>query len=111
MRICPYVTNEEYKKVFKEHDKNDNMPVTNISAIEADKYCALVGGRLPTSKELENEFCPLWEWTSTTNDSGLRVLRGGSWDDDLENVRASFRSGNEPGDRNYGIGFRCITEK
>ncbi|MDC1022758.1 SUMF1/EgtB/PvdO family nonheme iron enzyme [bacterium] len=63
----------------------------------------------------------VWEWTADwyavyssgaqTDPTGpasgpLRVLRGGSWDDDGANLRSAKRSYNTPSSRNYGIGFR-----
>ncbi len=36
-----------------------------------------------------------------------RVLRGGSWDDDSDYVRAAFRFNSEPDDRGGSMGFRC----
>ena len=42
---------------------------------------------------------------------GLRVLRGGSWYDDPVGLRASDRSGGQPGgERRSDIGFRCARE-
>jgi formylglycine-generating enzyme required for sulfatase activity len=40
----------------------------------------------------------------------MRTLRGGSWYDDPKLVRASYRSGYEPGYSSYAIGLRCIGE-
>jgi formylglycine-generating enzyme required for sulfatase activity len=37
-----------------------------------------------------------------------RVLRGGAWDDDPWYLRSAFRFGDGPGDRDDGIGFRCV---
>jgi formylglycine-generating enzyme required for sulfatase activity len=34
-------------------------------------------------------------------------MRGGSWNNNPENVRASNRNRNEAADRNNNIGFRC----
>ena len=39
-----------------------------------------------------------------------RTLRGGSWNNYPSNVRASIRSGFEPGVRFYSFGFRCLWE-
>jgi formylglycine-generating enzyme required for sulfatase activity len=42
----------------------------------------------------------------TTEPCTYRVLRGGSWDNDPQNLRATRRYGNSPGFRNVNIGFR-----
>jgi serine/threonine-protein kinase len=36
-----------------------------------------------------------------------RVLRGGCWINSRNSARGAFHAGNEPVNRNYGIGFRC----
>lgn len=35
------------------------------------------------------------------------VLRGGSWNNNIRNVRASNRNNNDPDNWNNNIGFRC----
>jgi len=37
----------------------------------------------------------------------VQVLRGGAWNNQLDNVACAIRNGNEPDDRNNNIGFRC----
>jgi formylglycine-generating enzyme required for sulfatase activity len=37
-----------------------------------------------------------------------RVLRGGSWYGSARDVRAAYRSGDPPSDRDFGIGFRLV---
>jgi hypothetical protein len=37
-----------------------------------------------------------------------KTLRGGSWNNNPRNVRASNRNRNEPGKRNNNNGFRCL---
>lgn len=37
----------------------------------------------------------------------MAVMRGGSWNNNPENVRVSNRNRNEPENRNNNIGFRC----
>jgi formylglycine-generating enzyme required for sulfatase activity len=65
----------------------------------------------------------VWEWTAdwyVTYAPGSivalpasgqnRALRGGSWNDDPWNARASVRFWFEPGYRNYNVGLRCAEE-
>jgi len=40
--------------------------------------------------------------------SASRVIRGGSWNDGAQLVRAAFRYRNVPSDRYDGVGFRCV---
>jgi formylglycine-generating enzyme required for sulfatase activity len=39
-----------------------------------------------------------------------RVMRGGSWNNDPQYVRVSYRDGGVPAYRNYVVGFRCAGE-
>jgi hypothetical protein len=39
---------------------------------------------------------------------GLRVLRGGSWNNNRNNARCSYRNRNNPNNRNDNIGFRVV---
>jgi formylglycine-generating enzyme required for sulfatase activity len=41
------------------------------------------------------------------NDGSSKVLRGGSWSSTDINVRAPYRSSNDPASQYYNIGFRC----
>ena len=38
---------------------------------------------------------------------GAKVLRGGSWNNNMRNVRSSNRNRNRPDNRNNNVGFRC----
>ncbi|MCV6589340.1 MAG: SUMF1/EgtB/PvdO family nonheme iron enzyme [Marinobacterium sp.] len=40
--------------------------------------------------------------------SSYRVLRGGGWNVDPEDLRAAFRNGNQPGSRGSSVGFRVV---
>jgi formylglycine-generating enzyme required for sulfatase activity len=40
--------------------------------------------------------------------AGPRVLRGGAFDDDAGDLRASGRYGSVPGARGRNVGFRCV---
>jgi len=36
------------------------------------------------------------------------VLRGGSWDFDLDYARCAYRDDGDPGDRFFNLGFRVV---
>jgi formylglycine-generating enzyme required for sulfatase activity len=40
----------------------------------------------------------------------VRVLRGGSFNNDTRNLRAANRNRNAPDNRNNNIGFRCVRD-
>jgi hypothetical protein len=42
--------------------------------------------------------------------SKVRVLRGGSFNNDTRNLRAANRNRNAPDNRNNNIGFRCVRD-
>ncbi len=46
---------------------------------------------------------------SARSDSGLRALRGGSWDDRPARVRAAYRDTYYPDSRSYTNGFRLVS--
>lgn len=45
------------------------------------------------------------------NSGAERMLRGGSWYDNNNNVRVANRFRNRPDNRNYGNGFRCVSAR
>jgi formylglycine-generating enzyme required for sulfatase activity len=44
--------------------RNPLLPSLGASSKQAEEYCKWAGGRLPTSDELQGQFCPIWEWAS-----------------------------------------------
>jgi formylglycine-generating enzyme required for sulfatase activity len=49
------------------------------------------------------------EWTLGDDSKPYRVLRGGSWQDNIEiNLRIAFRFYSPPGDHKNTYGFRCV---
>lgn len=63
----------------------------------------------------------VWEWTCTNYDSNetqsdfdaseLIAVRGGSWNNDLNNARCVSRNDSRPNDREISVGFRCSRTK
>ena len=89
------------------------LPVTHVSANDADSYAEWKGTRLPTEEEwITNQYeldgLGLYEWTSTLDNNRRRVVRGGSFDDAPEFLRSAFRDSDEPEFTYVGIGFRCV---
>lgn len=51
----------------------------------------------------------VWEWTADVHAGGpARVIRGGSWNNQARNTRASMRSGLRPEARTATVGLRCV---
>jgi hypothetical protein len=53
----------------------------------------------------------VWEWCRDyyDNEKKYRVLRGGSWDNQAEGLRSSYRGCSSPDDRDGNIGFRIVS--
>ena len=51
----------------------------------------------------------VWEWTSSDYDNSgqLKMLRGGSWDDNPQDLRSAYLYYLKPSNRFNSIGFRC----
>ncbi|MBI4378442.1 MAG: formylglycine-generating enzyme family protein [Nitrospinae bacterium] len=67
-----------------------------------------VGQKKPNAYGLYDMLGNVWEWTSSDHGSNNKILRGGSWSDNLNLLWSSVRLWYLPTNRlNYGIGFRC----
>lgn len=52
-----------------------------------------------------------WEWTSTTDASGLYVVKGGAWDSDRDDCRSEKSDVTRNGSHGYSnVGFRVVRE-
>jgi sulfatase-modifying factor enzyme 1 len=52
----------------------------------------------------------VWQWTSTPagDNEEFRILKGGSYNDDLDFLRSDGRLEGDPKDKMENVGFRCI---
>jgi len=51
----------------------------------------------------------LWQWTSTEDSTGMREVRGGSWDNAPASLRIDRRLPWPAARADAGMGFRCVT--
>lgn len=50
-----------------------------------------------------------WEWTSTLNDGGLYMIKGGAWDTSRDECRSEYSDAFRNGDTGYAnVGFRVV---
>jgi sulfatase modifying factor 1 len=89
-------------------------------------YTAPAGQFAGNSYGLHDMLGNVWEWTCSMYSrhyngleircsdvglgDGLWVIRGGSWFNASNNVRAAYRNWGDPGNRNYNLGFRLARD-
>ena len=76
-----------------------------------DEQTALVGSFKPNGYGLFDMAGNVYEWCQDwyNNDKDTRVLRGGSWNRNIVNLRVADRNGDGPDARGSLSGFRCVS--
>ena len=110
--------------------KLDDKAMANCFACGSqwdDKETAPVGSFAPNAFGLHDALGNVWEWVEDcyhtsydgapadgsawqTNDCNQRVIRGGSWGDPPQLLRAAYRLRGPVGTRYGGLGFRVARE-
>ena len=108
-------------------DRNDPTGASIGTLDDGQAVTAPVGTYLPNVLGLHDMAGNVWEWTCSDYDptysgseqrcsnqrpsEGLRVVRGGSWNNGAGDVRSAKRMPRKPGYRDATTGFRVIAEE
>jgi formylglycine-generating enzyme len=104
---------------------SDSLDEVGWNSNNAGGQTQVAGSKNPNELGLYDMSGNVWEWCSdwydesyyskspSTNPKGpssrtYRVLRGGSWDDDVDYCRITCRNHDAPGNRNFNYGFRVV---
>ena len=114
-------------KAVNAADASSRFKWRNTACQDGFAQVAEVSALTPNAFGLTGTTGNLWEWAAdcwnpshkgapndasarTTGQCESRVLRGGSWDDPLENLRSAYRVGISSKQRQANIGFRIVLE-
>jgi len=73
-----------------------------------------IGGKIPNELGIYDMSGNVWEWCwgwwgyASDPSGSFRVLRGGSWGSDAQNLRSAGRRNNDPNGRSSFNGFRLV---
>lgn len=112
--VCDFANGADAASIF---------PWRNTDCEDGARHTATAGTFPANAFGFEHLIGNLWEWTAdcwnadhrsapddgrarTTGLCASRVLRGGSWDDPVENLRAAYRVGIPADRRQANVGFR-----
>ncbi len=101
-----------FKSDFVANGYDDGYAVTgSTSLVNAQNYLTDVGAySLATSPYgTFDQGGNAWEWNEAVISSSFRGLRGGSWGNDSNGLRADDRDFNRPGGADGNVGFRVAT--
>ncbi len=92
-----------------EYTGGENLDELGWHRVNTHNETKQVGLKLENQLGLYDMSGNIWEWCYW-HDMGrtIHVIRGGSWKDENNFCRVSFRSGSIPNDQYYCIGFRVL---
>ena len=107
--------NEWFKAAYYDPDKGDySLFATRLDTINTSQanYASSIGRPtdvgsylLPSFYGTFDQSGNAWEWNDWV-DGSTRGLRGGSWNNNENNLRSSNRNSNNPTNENNNVGFR-----
>ncbi len=93
-------------------DPGNNANYKNVSYAIGNPYYRTVAGEFELSESPYGTFDQggnVWEWTESAVSSSAVRLRGGSFQADSSNLKASFLFSNDPANEYFHVGFRVAT--
>ena len=92
------------------YDENSGNKTHSVAGKEANSwglYDILGNVREWCADVWVNDYTEKARASAAESASAHRVIRGGSWNDGAQDVRAAYRDHSEPSDRDSDLGFRC----